>query len=167
MIFLKLKSHEVILHFLFYCILLLLSILPMGAFRFGDISVVFPAIEIIIIFFFSVYKPDILPLWLLFVYGIILDLIYGLPVGISIIPLITLSYLVRNQRQIFFRKDFTIVFLGFAIACLLYLGVKYFIFSWYFSYFINFSLVIIQGIATIFLYPITHYFLQRIEKIIH
>ncbi len=163
---LKLKTHEVGLHLIFYGILLILTILPLAGFRLGEIASVFPAIEITIIFYYSIYKPHILPLWLLFTYGIVFDLIYGLPIGISIIPMIITSYLLRSQRQIFYRKDFTIVFLGFVLACFLFLGLKLIVFSWYFSYLINYTQVLIQIIYTIFAYPILHYLLQLIEKII-
>ncbi|MDF2965248.1 MAG: Cell shape determining protein MreD [Rickettsiaceae bacterium] len=164
---LKAKPQELIRYSIFYSILLIVTILPLASFRFGEISSIFPIIEIIIIFFFSIYKPDALPLWLLFTYGGLIDLIYGLPVGISIIPIIITSFLLRNQRQIFYKKEFTIVFLGFALACLLFLSLKYTIFCWFFSYLFDPSLVLIQSITTIFTYPIAHYALQQVEKIIH
>ncbi|MCC2646587.1 MAG: rod shape-determining protein MreD [Rickettsiaceae bacterium] len=162
----KLKFREFVVYSLFYSLLIIISIIPLASFRLGELSSIFPAIEIVIIFYFSIYKPSILPLWLLFTYGIILDLVYGLAVGISVIPVIIISFLLRNQRQIFNRKEFKIVFLGFSLACILYLGLKYIIFSWYYSHFFDLKLVLIQGISTIFIYPIIHYSLQQIEKII-
>ncbi|HEV2162318.1 MAG TPA: rod shape-determining protein MreD [Stellaceae bacterium] len=89
----------------------LLSLLPFHVPSFGSIA---PAFALMAVFHWSVYRPDLLPPIIVFIAGLLLDLLNGTPyVGLSALVLLLVRTGVLSQRQVFSHRPFSILWLGF------------------------------------------------------
>lgn len=89
----------------------LLSLLPFHVPSFGSIA---PAFALMAVFHWSVYRPDLLPPTIVFIAGLLLDLLNGTPyVGLSALVLLLVRTGVLSQRQVFSHRPFSILWLGF------------------------------------------------------
>lgn len=89
----------------------LLSLLPFHVPSFGSIA---PAFALMAVFHWSVYRPDLLPPIVVFMAGLLLDLLNGTPyVGLSALVLLLVRTGVLSQRQVFSHRPFSILWLGF------------------------------------------------------
>ncbi len=113
-------------------LLVLIAAMPLGPPGFGQVMPFLPAIAV---FYWSVYRPDLLPRSMVFLIGLLHDSLAGAPLGMSAIILLAISAVGRNQRRFFSDKTMPAVWFGFALlgvlatalawllASLLYLGV--------------------------------------------
>ncbi len=74
-----------------------------------------PIIPLAVIFFWSVYEPDLMPYPLVFLVGIFQDFMMGSIVGVWASIYLLSQWLVLQQRQYFLGRDQHVVWLGFAI----------------------------------------------------
>jgi rod shape-determining protein MreD len=89
----------------------LLSLLPFHVPSFGSIA---PGFALMAVFHWSVYRPDLLPLSVVFFAGLLLDLLNGTPyVGLSALVLLLVRTAVVTQRRVFSHRPFSILWLGF------------------------------------------------------
>ena len=60
-------------------LLVLIGSMPLGSFHTFEI---FPMLNIIVIFYWTVYRPDLVPPFVLFLIGLIDDVVMGTPLGL-------------------------------------------------------------------------------------
>jgi cell shape-determining protein MreD len=91
----------------FFSFLLLLAyftlfiILPFEVFKFGLHSEIFPALDLIIIYYFTTYRK--MEVWQLFITGFALDPFYGMPIGTN-----SLILMLANFLLIYFGKGLSL-----------------------------------------------------------
>jgi len=91
-------------------LLLILSLLPT---RLPGFSVVAPALTLMSVYYWAIHRPDLLPIWAAFSFGLLQDLLTGAPPG-SYATVMLLAYgLVITQRRFFHGKSFPVVWWGF------------------------------------------------------
>jgi rod shape-determining protein MreD len=72
------------------------------------------------IYYWSIYRPSLWPAWLLFVTGLVKDMILGLPyIGLNSLVFITIYMIVRNQRTFLSGQGFFMIWAGYGLVCLL------------------------------------------------
>jgi rod shape-determining protein MreD len=59
-------------------VLVLLSLVPL---RIADLSPIVPALALIGVFFWSVHRPDLMPIWAVFLIGLVQDILTGSVIG--------------------------------------------------------------------------------------
>ncbi len=69
------------------------------------------------VFYWSAYRPTLVPLWFVFLMGILLDLLSGAPVGLNAMVLVMVRWLVTDQRLFLTGQPFMIVWIGFVLVC--------------------------------------------------
>ena len=69
------------------------------------------------IYYWSVYRPTLIPVWFVFISGFTLDLITGLPVGISPFVFILVRWIVTDQRLFLANQSFPAVWIGYVLVC--------------------------------------------------
>jgi rod shape-determining protein MreD len=93
-------------------LLMLLCGLPFG---FSDQAVLLPAITIGAVYFWSLYRPAAVPPPIVFVMGMLLDLLGYLPIGTSVLTLLLVHGLARRWRRWLTQQGFVMVWL--ALIC--------------------------------------------------
>ncbi|MBV6632092.1 MAG: rod shape-determining protein MreD [Alphaproteobacteria bacterium] len=74
-----------------------------------------PPLLLMAVFVWAVYRPEFLPLPVVFGFGVIFDALLGLPLGISAVLLVAIYWPVTLQRRIFLREPFPFLWLAFAV----------------------------------------------------
>ena len=97
-----------------------------------------------------------MPIWFIFVIGILQDTFYGLPLGITPLTNITLILVVYTQRRLFMKESFAMVWLGFVLLSLAIALIRWIIFmAMETTFFIPYDAGI-QFFLTAAFYPLLH-----------
>lgn len=91
----------------------LLAVVP---WRIPSLGVAGPIWPLMAVFYWTLYRPDLMPALAVFVVGLLFDALSGAPLGVNVLAFLTLHGLVAGQRRFFYGKPFMLVWLGFAVA---------------------------------------------------
>lgn len=105
-------------------LLALIAIVPLGIPFYASVA---PGLVVASVFYWSVYRPDLMPRIAVFALGLLLDLLSGHPLGLNIAVLLFVNWLSVGQRRAIIGKPFFIAWGGFmliaagavVIACVL------------------------------------------------
>ena len=70
-----------------FLVTLMLAILMALPLRLPALSTIMPAFTLIAVYYWAVHKPHLMPLWAVFLIGLVQDLLSGEPLGVAIIVL--------------------------------------------------------------------------------
>lgn len=73
-----------------------------------------PALPILALFFWLLYRPTAVPAVAAFAFGLFHDILTGAPLGIHAIVYVVAHAAITTQRRFFAGKSFTVLWLGFA-----------------------------------------------------
>ncbi len=139
---------------------ILLTQLPFGA----NGLIVTPAFPLIPVFFWATYRPQLLPIPVVFVFGLVQDLLSSGPLGLwAIVFLITYAITLWQSEQIA-NQRFRIQWLGFAAACSVGLVAGWFFASVYASQFLGPLPIVVQAGTTVILFSIVAWFFLFLER---
>ncbi len=105
-----LSFRRLIVAFLFLSGLLLISLVPFWK----DIGVV-PNFISVVVYLWTIYRPDLVSHKLFVVLGICRDATMGYPIGVSVLELLLIISITRPFRRYVLDKNFRIVFVGYVI----------------------------------------------------
>lgn len=71
---------------------------------------------IMMFYYWSIYRPTLIPPFVVFAVGICFDLLSGWPVGLNAFIFLLLRHIVVSQRLFLTGQPFTVVWIGFMIA---------------------------------------------------
>ncbi len=94
-------------------VLILINTVPL---RLPGFSRVVPLLPLIGIYFWVVYRPDLMPAVAVFVIGLLHDFLSGLPLGLSAFAFLVVQSVALAQRRFYTGKSFIIVWFGFSIV---------------------------------------------------
>lgn len=66
------------------------------------------------VYYWSIYRPSMMPPWLVFASGLLLDLLSGVPLGLNAVLFMLCRMAVTDQRRFLFGQGFVVIWLGFA-----------------------------------------------------
>ncbi len=141
-------------------LMLVVSLVPLNLPYFSQIA---PAVTLIAVFYWTIYRPDLLPPAAVFVLGALQDLVVGTPLGMSALVLLLTSGFVRSQRRALLAKSFAIVWLGFAVTALGVALLSWLAASLYFLTMVRIVPVLVQGAVTVALYPLFAWCLRQVH----
>lgn len=119
------------------------------------------------IYYWSVYRPTLIPPWLVFVLGLVFDLITGLPyLGSSAILFLIGRLVVVDQRRFLIAQPFSVIWMGFAA-----LATAFYLFQWGLSCLLSLQRIPIHDFAIsyilgIVIFPLLYLFLHFSHKIL-
>jgi rod shape-determining protein MreD len=129
------------------------------------ISNFFPALDLMVVYYWSLYRPHVIPNWFVFSSGLIKDTLSGAPIGVN-----ALSYIILRGLAIYkggpLKSTFIALWHGFAIFTAIILLFKWLIYSFVFAEFVEVNMIIMQFIISILLYPFFHGFFNTINVIL-
>lgn len=92
--------------------LMLVMIVPN---RIPGAAAVMPMLVWMAVFYWAVFRPDLLRPWMAFLAGVMSDALSGLPMGVSAIALLILHAVASSQRRFFLGNTFVVAWWGFAM----------------------------------------------------
>lgn len=142
-------------------LIILASTLPIHV---EGISAFIPAFDLIIIFYWSVYKPKLLGPIFIMSLSLLEDIIYGMPLGITSLLNVIAQYIITSQRRYFLKEPFGFIWFGFGVFCLGMILMKWAVIGILHKklYFANY--IIMQWLLSVAIYPMMHSFFSKIYQ---
>ena len=114
-----------------------------------------PAFGLMAVFYWSVYRPDLLPAVAVFALGLLQDLIAGAPLGITAVIWLGTFAMVLNQRKIFIGKPFAVSWWGFSMVAIAAFIARWLIHSALLGHVLDAHRMLTELAATILLFPLS------------
>ncbi|MFN7039105.1 MAG: rod shape-determining protein MreD [Alphaproteobacteria bacterium] len=153
---------NVILHIM----LVILIVISYSSFNFPGASEFMPNLNIMIIFYWSIYNPEKFPIYISIILSILEDCLIGAPIGLNVVSNIFLYGLITSNRQIFVKEPFKFIWTGFAIFVFIATILKYILISIIFKKIFPVSYPLMQLLIMIFLYPLMHIFFNKTNNLL-
>lgn len=103
-------------------LLMIATILPP---RTPEIAPVMPALVLTAVYYWAIFRPDLLPIWLAFLLGVVHDLLTGAPLGLGSAVFLTAYLAVAAQRRFFAHATFAMLWSGFLLVAAMALTVEW------------------------------------------
>ena len=142
---------EFIIPVLTIIVSVILSILPYGAL--GSIPLA-PLLGLIALFFWSLYRPGLVPPFLVFAIGLYHDLLTTGPLGLWALTYVIFSGYFVEQRSFFVGKTSSELWVAFLLGLFVSLIVVWGISCLYYLKLLSPIPIVVQGVMTLLLYPV-------------
>ncbi|WP_193367773.1 rod shape-determining protein MreD [Pelagibius marinus] len=131
-------------------LLVLFALLPL---HIADLSPIVPALALIGVFFWSVHRPDLMPIWAVFLIGLVQDVLTGGVIGPGIIGLLVAHALVVWQHRFFLAASFAVIWFAFMLVAAAALAVTWLLTSIAMMTLLDPGPVFFQYLVTLAFYP--------------
>jgi len=90
---------------------------------------------VIAVYFWSIYRPTIMPAIIVFIIGLFIDILSGAPFGFNAVIYVVLQWAISDQRAFLSAQSFPMIWLIFALIYTLIMALQWFVtgllnFSW-------------------------------------
>lgn len=157
----KIGIHKII-PFLTILMLIILMVLP---YNLPLISDIMPFLTLIGVYYWSVFKPEYLPIWVVFILGVLQDILMGSPLGLMPFLLIIVQQFIFFQGRQFLERDFIFNWFVFVILVIGFSSLSWGITSLYFRALLDYWDIIGQILMTIAFYPVISWLLGLTRKL--
>lgn len=125
-----------------------------------------PFFTLIAVYFWTLHRPELLPFPIVFVAGLLLDMLEGAPLGISSLLLLLAHGLVLSQREHLMMRRFTVVWMGFLIVAAAAEALEWGVVSLFYGMLLDVRAFLFQGALTVAVYPVVSYLLARVQQML-
>ncbi len=140
-----------------FLLAMLLGATPLGTIAGGTF---YPLFSIMLLYYLAVFQASLVPSWLVFLLGLIQDVVLGIPTGMSSLLLLLFRLLIVWQRRFVAGQHFVVLWIGFALASAVFFFVLWAALSLY-HYDARPALgFVLQWLAAATLYPLVHSLMQ-------
>lgn len=115
-----------------------------------------PPLLVMMIYYWAIYRPTLIPSWLVFTAGIVFDLLSFLPVGLHGFVFLALRWIVVDQRLLLASQSFLAVWIGFIVASLAAIAVEWFLFGLIHFQWTPVYPPLMMFATGVFLFPVIH-----------
>ncbi len=147
----------------FIALLFLLNIvaIPLPVLSGTEIPLVLMAI-----YYWSMYRPTLIPAWLLFIMGILMDLISVLPLGLNAVIFVASGLGIARKRRFLMTQPFIVVWIGFCALCFGMLSLRWALISVLNWYLFPFTSILNSSLLGGLLFPFMCVMLRMTHKIL-
>ncbi len=147
----------------FTILLIMIGMLPI---RPPDASAIVPSMALIAVFFWTIYRPDLMPEWAVFLIGLFQDLMAGGLVGLGTLVLLLVQQVVKTQRRTCINAPFL---LCWAIFALVVVGAQSV--AWLLTCGLHLRLVspmpgVFEGLLTLAFFPPLAWIFARMQRLL-
>ena len=129
-------------------------------------AVVAPSLPLMAVYYWTVFRPDLMPRLAVFGIGLLQDALAGLPLGVNAVVLLLLHAVVSSQRRFLVGKPFWVFWWGFMLVAAAAVGLTWGIVSVLRGAFIAPSAAVFHLILTIAAFPVLCWFLFRTQRVL-
>ena len=143
--------------------LVLVATLPYGL---PKSSLAAPILALISVYYWSVFRPELMPAGAAFLIGLMVDILSGGPPGLNALLLILVHWAASGQRRVLAGKSFAVSWLGHLLIAAGAAVINWFFASLFYTTAIeSVPLVVSHAIGTA-AYPLVALFLARMQLLI-
>jgi rod shape-determining protein MreD len=117
------------------------------------------------VYYWTIYRPDHLPYIVVFLIGLLVDLLTYGPPGVTPFALLIVRATVLSQRKFFVGKSFPIVWWGFALATVAVTVVGWGVGGLYGGRVLDPRSFAFQAVLTAAFYPVLSWIFSRVQRV--
>lgn len=149
-----------------YIVMWVLFMLSLVSFAAPLSTIIEVPCTLMILFYWAIYRPTLLPPVLIFIVGMCTDIIGGLPLGLNSFILLIVRQLIVDQRVFLTGQPFTVIWLGFSTVSFIALCLEWALFGLIQLQWSHFMPVILTAISGILLFPAVSVILTLSHKLL-
>ena len=112
-----------------------------------------PFLTLIVVFFWSSRRPELLPPIIVFIIGLWHDSVVGAPIGLTSLLLLAARAAVTEQNIFVFSQSFLLGWIGFSVICFGVIVLKWMLASWTAGLLLTIGPFFVQLLLSIVAYP--------------
>jgi rod shape-determining protein MreD len=116
------------------------------------------------VFYWTIYRPDLLPPVAVFLCGITLDLLSGAPLGVAALVFLLTRVIVLPQRRFFVDRLFPFVWSGFTLLAAAVVAFLWLLGSFFAGAMLDMRAATLQWVLTVASFPAVAYLLMRVQR---
>ncbi len=140
--------------------LLLLTAVPT---HLPGLSGIAPMLPLMGVYYWAIYRPDLLPAWLAFVIGLLCDIVDGTPLGVIGLVMLLVQGVAASQRKFFLGKSFAVTWWAFGLLTAGAIGLAWVLVSLILGRSIDPTAVIFEYLMTLCSFPLLTWALARTQ----
>lgn len=142
-------------------VLILLSAIPIQVPAVGAVA---PNLGLVAVFYWTVYRPDLMPAIAVLPLGLWQDLLNGAPMGLNALTLLIVYGVIVFQRTFFRGKSFLVVWWAFGLTAAFAAFVFWLaVIGWHFRY-VDPTPLALQVVLTLTVFPFLYWLLSRVQR---
>lgn len=142
-------------------LLMLVTFLPLGI---ANLSHVMPSFGLTAVYYWSIYRPNLMPPFAIFCLGILQDTLSGGVIGVTALIFLLVHAVCVSQRRFFLSGTFLVAWWGFLIVAAGASVAVYLILSLYYFKIFNPVPALIQYFLTLLVYPLLAFIFSRVDQ---
>ncbi|HSV28475.1 MAG TPA: rod shape-determining protein MreD [Candidatus Omnitrophota bacterium] len=131
--------------------------------RLPGFSTVAPMLPLMGVYYWAIYRPDLLPAWAAFLVGLLYDVIAGTPLGVNALVLLLVQGTSASQRKFFLGKSFMVAWWAFGLLAAGAIGLAWLLVSILRGVAIDPSPLMIEYLMMMGLFPVMTWMLARTQ----
>ena len=142
-------------------VLIMLSVLPIHVPAIGSVA---PNLGLIAVFYWTVYRPDLMPAIAVLPLGLWQDFLEGGPIGLNGLSLLIVYGVIVFQRVFFRGKSFLVVWWAFGLTAA-FAAIVFWLASiaWHLRY-VDPTPLMFQVVLTLTVFPFLYWLLSRVQR---
>ena len=141
-------------------LLVLMEAMPTHLPGFAEIS---PLLPLIGIYYWSIFRPDLLPAVMAFFIGLLSDIIMGTPLGVSALIYLLVQGTTASQRRFFLGKPFVVAWCCFCLVAIAAVFLEWALVSMLNGHVIPLPAVLFEMLMTVACYPLFSWLFGRAQ----
>lgn len=141
-------------------LMLLLTAIPTRLPGFAGIA---PMLPLMGVYYWAIYRPDLLPAWAAFLVGLLYDVIAGTPLGVNALVLLLVQGTAASNRKFFLGKSFMVAWWAFGLLAAGAIGMAWLLVSILMATAIDPSPLMIEYLMMMGLFPVLTWMLARTQ----
>ena len=142
-------------------LLVLVGLVPLHVPEFSRVA---PTLAVMAVYYWTIFRPGLLPAPAVFLVGLLQDILSGMPIGINTVVLLGVYGVVLSQRRFFAGKSFVILWLGFALVAGGAEAASWLLVSLFHSSVMAVQPVFFQYLVTLGSFPLLAWFFMRWQQ---
>lgn len=147
-----------------FAVTVMLVLLGMVPLHIPSYTSVAPSLTLMAVYYWTIHRPDLLRPSAVFLVGVLQDLLSGAPLGMNALVLITVHWVVLNQRRFFLASTFSLMWFGFAMIVIGAAGLQWLVFTVLNATMVPFDAAFFQAFLTLGLFPMFAWLFIRVHR---
>jgi rod shape-determining protein MreD len=150
-----------------YVVLILLTLILMANWALPYFSVLKPQIVLVVVFYWTLYRPTLMPPWMIFVVGLFLDAATpGVPMGTHACSYLLIAGLLKPRRRMLMGQPFMMIWAVFIAAMVVDLLIKCLAILAMGAGGLNVVTIVINALSTVLAFPVLLLFLVSVHRLL-
>jgi|SRR5690625_3935078 len=143
--------------------LIILTLVPLRA---PEVAPLMPALGLTAVYYWAVFRPDLLPAWLVFLLGLLQDLLMGAPLGVGVVSLVSMHFFVAAQRKVFVSPTFAMLWVFFGLFAAASLLLSWLLGSLLLGQMLDLRLLFLHYALTVGAYPCLAWLFGKVQQLL-